>query len=242
VRDAALNLRWEQLTQHVFRCRLPFCDVTIGLVHDGDEVLLVDTGSTVSEARAIADDVVALTACEVGHVLLTHNHFDHILGHSVFAGARTYCSPEVVATMADQGQHLGADAVRHGADADEVYRAVAALAAPQGAITAAVVGLGETEVTISHPGRGHTDHDLVAVVADVQSTVVFCGDLVEESGDPCIDEQSDLQAWPATLERVLALGGDAAVYVPGHGAVVDAAFVRRQAAWLDGLGSHSDGH
>ena len=80
---------------------------------------------------------------------------------------------------------------------------------------------------------------VAAFLGDCQSAQ---RDLVEESGDPCIDEQSDLQAWPATLERVLALGGDAAVYVPGHGAVVDAAFVRRQAAWLDGLGSHSDGH
>ncbi len=228
----ALNLAWEQLTRHVLRCRLPFCDVTIGLVHSGSEVLLVDTGTTLLEAQAIAEDVVALTGHGVGHVLLTHNHFDHILGHSVFAGARTYCAPEVVATMVTQGPHLRADALRHGADADEVDCAVAALAAPRGSPTVAVLGLGDVEVAISHPGRGHTDHDLIAVVTDADRTVVFCGDLVEESGDPCVDEQSDLLAWPATLERVLAAGGDAAAFVPGHGAVVDAAFVRRQAAWL----------
>jgi glyoxylase-like metal-dependent hydrolase (beta-lactamase superfamily II) len=34
--------------------------------------------------------------------------------------------------------------------------------------------------------------------------------------------------WPAALDRLLALGGDDALYVPGHGAVVDAAFVRAQ--------------
>ncbi|PRC55632.1 MBL fold metallo-hydrolase, partial [Mycobacterium sp. ITM-2017-0098] len=39
-------------------------------------------------------------------------------------------------------------------------------------------------------------------------------------------------AWPATLDRVLDAGGESAAYVPGHGAVVDAAFVRWQAAWL----------
>jgi len=129
---------------------------------------------------------------------------------------------------------LRADAVHHGADPGDVDRAVAALAAPQNSTTAAVVGLGEAEVTISHPGRGHTDHDLMAVVNGAEPTVVFCGDLVEESGDPCHDQHSDLQAWPATLERVLAAGGDTAVYVPGHGAVVGATFVRRQAAWLAG--------
>ena len=231
---AALNFEWDETTQHVFRCRLPFCDVTIGLVHGGGEALLVDTGTTLTEARAIAADVMTLTGCSVSHILLTHNHFDHILGHSAFRGARTYCSPEVVATMATGVQELRADAVEHGADADEVDRAVAALTAPAEPITAAVVGLGGAEVTISHPGRGHTDHDLIAVVAGVDRTVVFCGALVEESGDPCIDEHSDLAAWPATLHRVLAAGSDAAVYVPGHGAPVDADFVRRQAAWLAG--------
>ncbi len=240
VADAARNFVWEQLTRQVFRCRLPFCDVTIGLVHGGDEVLLVDTGTTLTEARAIADDIVALTGCEVGHVLLTHNHFDHILGHSVFSGARTYCSPEVVTTMATQGHHLRDHAVGYGADADEVDRAVGALVAPVGAICETRIELGDTEVRISRPGRGHTDHDLIAVVAGGGRPVVFCGDLVEESGDPHVDEQSDLGAWPATLERVLASGGDSAAYVPGHGAVVDAAFVRRQAAWLADRGDHGD--
>ena len=232
VMAAALNLAWEKLGQHVFRCRLPFCDVTIGLVHGGGEVLLVDTGTTLPEARAIAEDAVALTGHEVGDVLLTHNHFDHILGYSTFAGARTYCAPQVVATMATRAEHLRVDAVGHGADPDAVDRAVAALVAPENPLTAGVIALGDVEVAISHPGRGHTDHDLIAVVTGEDSPVVFCGDLVEESGDPCVDEQSDLLAWPATLERVLAAGGDGAVYVPGHGALVGAAFVRRQAEWL----------
>ncbi len=137
--------------------------------------------------------------------------------------------------MATQVEHLRADAVGHGADAGAVDRAVAALAAPGILIAAAVIALGDVEVAISHPGRGHTDHDLIAVVTGEDPAVVFCGDLVEESGDPCVDEQSDLLSWPATLERVLAAGGDGAVYVPGHGALVGATFVRRQAEWLAGL-------
>lgn len=232
---AAMNLAWEQVNKHVLRCRLPFCDVTVGLVHGGGEVLLVDTGTFLPEARAIAEDALALTGGEVGHVLLTHNHFDHILGSSVFAGARTYCSPAVVATMATQAEELRSAAVHHGADAGDIDRAVAALVTPRDAMASGVVRLGDAQVTISHLGRGHTDHDLVAVVTGADCPVVFCGDLVEESGDPCFDEQSDVQAWPATVERLLAVGGDAAVYVPGHGALVGATFVRRQAQWLAGL-------
>ncbi|MCC3770455.1 MBL fold metallo-hydrolase, partial [Streptomyces sp. UNOC14_S4] len=58
--------------------------------------------------------------------------------------------------------------------------------------------------------------------------VVFCGDLVEESGEPQAGPDALPRRWSAALDRLLALGGDDAVYVPGHGAAVDAAFVRRQ--------------
>ena len=65
-----------------------------------------------------------------------------------------------------------------------------------------------------------------------ERVVVFAGDLVEESGDPAIDSDSDVAAWPATMDRLLAVGGPDAIYVPGHGNVVDAGFVRRQRNWL----------
>ena len=47
-----------------------------------------------------------------------------------------------------------------------------------------------------------------------------------------IDADSDPVAWPATLDRVIEAAASDAVFVPGHGAVVDAAFVRRQQEWL----------
>ena len=226
-----MNFTWERLADGVFRCRLPFLDVTVGLVIGAAGTLLIDTGTTLTEARAIAHDVQELAQNHVTHILLTHNHFDHVLGSSAFDAA-IYCAPEVAATMSQGIENLRADARRHGADSDEVDRAIAALRTPEQQVHRAVIDLGGRTVSISHPGRGHTGHDLIAVVAGSESTVVFCGDLVEESGDPCIDVDSDPQAWPATLERVLQAGGEAAIFVPGHGAVVDASFVRRQRDWL----------
>lgn len=61
---------------------------------------------------------------------------------------------------------------------------------------------------------------------------MFTGDLVEESAEPAIDADSDVTAWPATLDRLLAIGGPDAIYVPGHGKIVDAEFIRRQRNWL----------
>jgi len=67
---------------------------------------------------------------------------------------------------------------------------------------------------------------------DDRRVVVFTGDLVEESAEPAIDADSDVAAWPATLDRILAIGGPEAIYVPGHGKVVDAEFIGCQREWL----------
>jgi glyoxylase-like metal-dependent hydrolase (beta-lactamase superfamily II) len=229
-----VHFDWERLADGVHRCRLPFLDVTVGLVQGRSGVLLVDTGTTLTEAAAIDADVRQLARSRVTHVVLTHKHFDHVLGSSVFADAETYCAPGVVEYLSSATDQLRDDALHYGADPDEVDRAIAALRPPQHAIDNAVVDLGNRQVTIAHVGRGHTDADLVVVVPgdDADRVVVFTGDLVEESGDPAVDADSDVAAWPATLDRVLAIGGLDASYVPGHGSVVDARFVRGQRDWL----------
>jgi glyoxylase-like metal-dependent hydrolase (beta-lactamase superfamily II) len=57
----------------------------------------------------------------------------------------------------------------------------------------------------------------------------------EVVADPAVDAESDLATWPTTLARVLEAGGPDAVFVPGHGAVLDSAFIRRQQDWLRGI-------
>ncbi|OHV06156.1 MBL fold metallo-hydrolase [Mycobacterium talmoniae] len=231
-----MHFDWERLTDTVYRCRLPFLDVTVGLVQGSAGVLLVDTGSTLVEAAAIDADVRHITGRRVTHVVLTHKHFDHVLGAPVFADADTYCAPEVAEYLTSATDELRADALRHGADVDEIDRAIAARRPPRRAVHNAVIDLGDRRVTITHPGRGHTTADLIVVAPGDAGdpAVVFCGDLIEESADPAIDADSDVAAWPATLDRVLAIGGPDARYVPGHGRVVDAQFVRGQRDWLSG--------
>jgi glyoxylase-like metal-dependent hydrolase (beta-lactamase superfamily II) len=229
-----VHFDWEQLTGGVHRCRLPFLDVTVGLVQGRTGVMLVDTGTTLTEAAAIDADVRRITGRRVTHVVLTHKHFDHVLGSSVFAEAETYCAPAVIGYLASGTEQLRNDALHYGADVDEIDRAIAALRPPQHGIDNAVVDLGDRRVTIAFLGRAHTTSDLVVVVPGVDGgrVVVFSGDLIEESADPAVDADSDPAAWPATLDRLLAIGGPDAIYVPGHGAVVDAEFVRTQQDWL----------
>jgi glyoxylase-like metal-dependent hydrolase (beta-lactamase superfamily II) len=62
--------------------------------------------------------------------------------------------------------------------------------------------------------------------------VFFVGDLIEESAPPSYGEDSFPLEWPDTIDRVIGLLSDTAKVVPGHGAVVDAEFVRDQAGDL----------
>ncbi|WP_459979286.1 MBL fold metallo-hydrolase, partial [Mycobacterium avium] len=205
-----MHFAWERLTGSVHRCRLPFCDVTVGLICGRSGTLLVDTGTTLTEAAAIDADVHRLARRPVSHIALTHKHFDHVLGSSLFTDAEVYCAPEVVEYLGAATDQIRNDALRHGADAAEVDAAIAALRPGQQGVRDARIDLGDRTVTITHLGAGHTASDLVVVVPaarDGEPTVVFTGDLVEESADPAIDADSDVTAWPATLDRLLALGG-----------------------------------
>ena len=111
-----MNFDWEWLADGVHRCRLPFLDVTVGLVEAGAGALLVDTGTTLTDAAAIDSDVSAIAGRPVTHIVLTHKHFDHILGSSAFVGAEIHCAPEVAEYMSSAAAELRSDALRHGAD------------------------------------------------------------------------------------------------------------------------------
>ncbi|CAN5709786.1 MBL fold metallo-hydrolase [soil metagenome] len=230
-----MNQNWESLGTGVHRCRLAFLDVTVGLILGRDGAVLVDSGTTFDEAHSIEADVRTFDDRGVSHLVLTHDHFDHVLGSAVFTDAAVYCMPAVAETMAHRTDYLRAHAVSYGAAPADIDAVIAAIRLPQHLISQGRIDLGDRAVGVEHPGIGHTDHDLIVRVPGLHNadpTVVFCGDLVEESGDPSVDSGSDIAQWIDTLDRLLAIGGPDAVYVPGHGAIVDADFVRRQQQWL----------
>lgn len=228
---------WERLSARAGRRRLPGWDCTAGLVAGAEGVLLVDAGSSLAEGAELRRQAEALTGRPVTHVALTHPHFDHVFGAAAFPDAVTYAPAGMAELLRRPSarEELRADAVANGLDADLAEEAVAALVAPSVPVDGALrldLG-GGTEAVLADVGPGHTGHDL-AVLVPGSPAVVLCGDLVEESGPPQAGPDAVPHAWPAALDRLLALGGAHARYVPGHGAVVDAGFVRRQREELAG--------
>ncbi|MGY3201610.1 MBL fold metallo-hydrolase [Streptomyces sp. TE5632] len=222
---------WERLAPGVGRCRLPVWDCTAGLVVGAGAALLVDAGSSLGEGARLRARAQALAGGRVTHLALTHPHFDHVLGAAVFAGAEVFGAVGLDTVLARGREELRADAEREGLDARAAEEAVDALTLVRPRHTVSgewTLDLGGgRQALLANVGPGHTAHDL-AVLVPGDPEVVFCGDLVEESGDPQAGPDAVPSRWPAALDRLLALGGEDAVYVPGHGAVVDAAFVRAQ--------------
>ncbi|MEU9440550.1 MBL fold metallo-hydrolase [Streptomyces sp. NPDC048304] len=223
------ELGWERLAAGVGRCRLPGWDCTAGLVLGAGTALMVDAGSSLSEGARLRGRAEQLAGGRVTHLALTHPHFDHVFGASAFAGAEVYGAVGLDAVLAREREALRLDAVRNGlavADADEAVDALV----PPGHLVSGEWTLdlgGGRQVLLANVGPGHSGHDL-AVLVPGEREVVFCGDLVEESGEPQAGPDAVPSRWPDALDRLLALGGEDALYVPGHGAVVDAGFVRRQ--------------
>ncbi|MFG2866879.1 MBL fold metallo-hydrolase [Streptomyces sp. NPDC048338] len=223
---------WERLGDGVGRRRLPGWDATVGLVLGEAAVLLYDTGSTLREGAELRAQVEALTGGRrVTHIALSHPHFDHVLGTAVFAGAEVYGAVGLDELLRREADALRTDAVRQGVDEHAAEEAVDVLVTPRHTVSGEwTLDLGGRQVLLANVGPGHSGHDLALLVPDPDGgpEVVFCGDLVEESGEPQAGSDAIPARWPAALDRLLGLGGEEAVYVPGHGAVVDAAFVRTQ--------------
>lgn len=228
---------WERLAEGVARRRLPRWDATIGVIAGGTGVLVVDTGSSLREGGYLRRQIRQVLDREVTHIALTHPHFDHVLGTAAFAGVEVYGAigiDELLRRERDR-EELRRDAVAHGMDPRSAADAVDVVVRPHHLICGErTLDLGGgRQVLMANVGPGHTAHDLAVLVrGDTREgghpEIVFCGDLVEESGEPQAGPDAIPSHWPAALDRLLDLGGEDALYVPGHGAVVDARFVRNQ--------------
>ncbi|WRZ92984.1 MBL fold metallo-hydrolase [Streptomyces sp. NBC_01007] len=223
------ELGWERVAPRVGRRRLPDWDCTVGLVVGEGAALMIDAGSSLAEGALLRREAQAIVGHRVTLLALTHPHFDHVFGAAAFAGAEILVADGSSEVYENGRGELCADAVRNGLDPRAAEEAADTLVRPRQQVrdTLNLALADGVEVRLVRTGEGHTAHDLVVVVPG-DPTVVFCGDLVEESGEPQAGPDAVPSRWPAALDRLLGLGGEDALYVPGHGAVVDAAFVRAQ--------------
>jgi glyoxylase-like metal-dependent hydrolase (beta-lactamase superfamily II) len=209
--------------------------VTIGAVIGADGVLVIDTRATVAQGEQLRDDLRRITSKPVRWVVNTHWHFDHCFGNAGLddaakdtaeIGPQIWSHPTVPTMLSEHGdtvrEWLAGRSAQWAADMDALV-----IATPTEPVeTAAVIDLGDRTAELIHPGRGHTDGDIVVKIRDAD--VLYAGDLIEESGPPAFGDDSFPLDWAGTLSALDVHLTDATTVVPGHGNPVDRSFVTEQ--------------
>jgi cyclase len=187
-----------------------------------DGVLVVDTKFR-RPGRQLPKIIGAITDKPVKVIINTHYHADHTHGNPNYAPGTT------VIAQRHTRQHL----IQLDKDFWEVEPAWSLLPADL-VDDEKELQFGDETIRIIHPGRGHTDGDVV--VYFVHRRVLATGDLFVNGVYPRIDLRGGGSAreWPATLDRVLAID-DVTQYIPGHGPLADRTAVVRFQSYLRSL-------
>lgn len=219
--------RWREVGDRVYVRRHHDMDLNVGLVVGDGACLVVDTRATQEQGRELAE-AVRLVTQHPWTVVDTHFHFDHSFGNAAFRPASIWGHRRCVEILESGGAAMRdrlVERYREAGDPEKVAQLMATIVDPpdQPVDDAATLAVGGRPVQLRHLGRGHTDNDLVVLVPDAD--LMFAGDLVEQGAPPQFGGGFPLD-WPATAEALLTLV--TGPVVPGHGAVVDRAFVEGQ--------------
>lgn len=225
-----------EVSDRVWVARYPWFDVNVGLVAGEAGLLVIDTNATTALGQDVLAAVRRISTAPIVAAVNTHVHFDHTFGNAVFAAEGV----ELISHEAAAAELVPHAAAIRGAAVDDPDPRAAALltidlVVPGRTFSSALaIDLGDRVIELIHPGRGHTNGDIVARVPDAD--VIFAGDLVEESAErsavPGYGKDCFPMDWPSSLDLVLGLTGAETRIVPGHGSPVDQDFVYEQRAAL----------
>jgi cyclase len=183
-------------------------------------VLTTDTGAVVIDTMTFrAQGTLVLEAAErlaggpVQAVVNTHYHADHTHGNPAFPSGTAIVATDKTLAYLKQ------------VDGDYWQGAAAGTLPNQTFRNEHELKVADKTVRLIHPGRGHTDGDLVVLF--VEDRVLHTGDLFVNGRYPNIDLEAggSVSEWVATIDRVLELDFDRVI--PGHGPVTDREGLRR---------------
>lgn len=207
----------------VFSKRYPSLDLNIGAILCDKGVVVVDTRAHHAQAVELLDDLRRITPHPVRAVVNTHHHWDHTFGNGGFPPGPIWGHERCAEALRVRGEQMRRQAREWLPDQAHLFDEVVITPPDHTFARWATLTLDGRTVELRYLGRGHTDNDIVVVVPD--AGVLFAGDLIEESGPPYFDDSYPLE-WPDAVAALLEMSEGPVV--PGHGAVVDRAFVTAQ--------------
>ncbi len=191
-------------------------DPNTGVIIGDDAVMIIDATATPVMAQDVVHRVRQVTDKAIKYVTLTHYHAVRVLGAS---GYKQHGLQEVIASkptyelIVERGQQDMDSEIGRFPRLFNAVESVPGLTWPtlvvDGELT---LWMGDLEVKIWHPGRGHTKGDTVVWLP--QQKILFSGDLVEADA-ACYTGDAYLADWPATLDKLAALKPEK--LIPGRG-------------------------
>ena len=194
-------------------------DPNTGIVIGDDAVMVIDTQATPVMAQDVIRRIRTVTDKPIKYVVMSHYHAVRVLGASAYGAEQVIASQGTYELIVERGE---ADMRSEVERFPRLFRAVESI---PGLTWPTIVfkdeltlWMGRLEVRILHVGRGHTKGDTIVWLP--REKVLFSGDLVEYGATPYTGD-AYLREWPATLDRLRALGPEK--LVPGRGDALVAA-------------------
>lgn len=188
-----------------------------------DHAVLIDPGVLPSELDDIAAFVGRAGAARVT-VILTHDHWDHVLGVPWWPQAGTIAHDRLAAAVKKDAAQIAAEAARCAEANGETWTRGFAAFAPDRAIS----GLHFTPVgpfrMVFRDAPGHCATQLTVHLPDEH--LLFAADMLSDIEIPMLD--APIAVYRRTLEGLAPLidGGAIETLVPGHGTIAHGAEVR----------------
>ena len=218
-------MTWIELGERCFSRRYETFDVAVGAIVGSDGLLVIDTRGASRQGREVLADLRQLSPLPVRWVVNTHWHGDHTFGNAAF-DAPIYAHQSVPGMLAAWGEPMREALVRRAPHAAEEVNETAITPPTETFVHTLTLDLGDRQVELTYPGRGHTAGDIVVRVSDAD--VLYAGDLIKSSTPPSYSPGAFPLEWPATLDTVAELLTADSAVMPGHGPAVDAAYLKAQ--------------
>jgi glyoxylase-like metal-dependent hydrolase (beta-lactamase superfamily II) len=179
----------------------------VGVLSTDRGAVVVDTMTFRAQGARILEAAEKLSRGPVQALVNTHYHMDHTHGNPAFPSGTAIVATDKTLAYLKQ------------VDGDYWQGAAAGTLPNQTFRNEHVLKVADKTVRLIHPGRGHTDGDLVVLF--VEDRVLHTGDLFFNGRYPNIDLEAggSVREWVATIDRVLQLDFDRVI--PGHGPVTD---------------------
>lgn len=184
-----------------------------GIVVGTDGVLVIDTLISAKEAKRFLKDIRAVTKKPIRYVVITHGHFDHAFGSSVFTdqGATLVGHELDWASLAKNGEAMLKKSQAYGLTPQDL--AGTRIVLPSLTFTERLtIRLGGETVELIHLTPSHSPGSTLVYLP--RQKVLFAGDVIFTDFHPFMGE-GDIPGWAKTLDFIQGL--DAVAIIPGHG-------------------------